>query len=253
MSDNQIFDAIVIGSGMSGGWAAKELCEKGLKTLVIERGRKIDHPNYPTASLAPWQFKHRGIQTSQDQIDYPIQSIVYAFDESTRHYWVKDLEHPYRSTANDSDFTWIRGYHEGGRSLMWGRQCYRWSEADFEANLKDGHGVDWPIRYRDLAPWYSYVEKFAGISGQKEGFDQIPDGEFLPPFELNCLEEHVKKEFAKTYPNRPMTVARVANLTVPHNGRGACQRRNLCNRGCPYGAYFSSQSATLPAAAKLVI
>ena len=250
MQLERTYDAIVIGSGITGGWAAKELCEKGLKTLVIERGRKITHPDYPTANTPPWEFEHRGIRTTAEQDAYRIQSTVYAFNEGTRHYWVKDSEHPYQSTADGPEYKWIRGYHEGGRSIMWGRQCYRWSDLDFEANEKDGHGVDWPIRYKDIAPWYSYVEKFAGISGKKEGLAQLPDGEFLPPFELNCVEKHVKQGIEKAFPDRRMTIGRVANLTVSHNGRGQCQRRNLCYRGCPYGAYFSSQSATLPAAHK---
>ena len=250
MQDNRTFDAIVVGSGITGGWAAKELCEKGLKTLVLERGKNVKHLDYPTANVAPWEFAHRGTRTKTDREEYRIQSTVYAFNEGTRQYWVKDTEHPYSSTADGPEYRWIRGYHTGGRSIMWGRQCYRWSDLDFAANGKDGYGVDWPIRYRDIAPWYSYVEKFAGISGRKEGLPQLPDGEFLPPFEFNCVEEHVKKGIEAAYPDRRMTIGRVANLTVPHNGRGQCQRRNLCYRGCPYGAYFSSQSATLPAAEK---
>ncbi len=244
------FDAIVVGSGITGGWAAKELCERGLKTLVIERGRKINHPDYPTATTSPWEFAHRGVRTAEDIKEYRIQSTVYAFNEGTRQYWVKDTDHPYASTADGPEYKWIRGYHEGGRSIMWGRQCYRWSDLDFEANMKDGYGVDWPIRYKDIAPWYSYVERYVGISGQKEGLPQLPDGEFLPPFEMNCVERHVKDGIEMAYPDRHMTIGRVANLTVPHNGRGQCQRRNLCYRGCPYGAYFSSQSVTLPAAQK---
>ena len=244
------YDAIVVGSGISGGWAAKELCEKGLKTLVIERGRKITHPDYPTANTPPWEFEHRGTRNAGEQAEHRIQSSVYAFNEGTKQYWVKDTEHPYTSTADGPEYKWIRGYHEGGRSIMWGRQCYRWSDLDFEANAKDGHGVDWPIRYKDIAPWYSYVERFAGISGKSEGLPQLPDGEFLPPFELNCVEKHVKKGLEAAFPDRRLTIGRVANLTVAHNGRGQCQRRNLCYRGCPYGAYFSSQSSTLPAAAK---
>ncbi len=245
------YDAIVVGSGISGGWAAKELCEKGLKTLVLEKGRSLPHVGgYTTANTPPWELEHRGKKTRSDREDYPIQSTVYAFNEGTRHYWVKDKEHPYESSAEGPEYRWIRGYHQGGRSIMWGRQCYRWSDLDFEANARDGYGVDWPIRYRDIAPWYSYVESFAGISGKKEGLAQLPDGEFLPPFELNCVEQYVKEGIEAAYPDRRMTIGRVANLTVPHNGRGQCQRRNLCYRGCPYGAYFSSQSSTLPAAEK---
>ncbi|NND32887.1 MAG: GMC family oxidoreductase [Saprospiraceae bacterium] len=250
MAKNNEFDAIVVGSGITGGWAAKELCEKGLKTLVLEKGRKINHGDYPTAMQAPWEFDHHGKKTAKDVEEYPVQSTVYAFNEGTRHYWVKDVEHPYTSTADGPSYKWIRGYHEGGRSIMWGRQCYRWSDLDFEANARDGHGVDWPIRYNEIEPWYTYVEKFVGISGRKEGITHLPDGEFLPPFEFNCVEEHFKSQLEKVYSDRKMTIGRVANLTVPHNGRGQCQRRNLCYRGCPYGAYFSSQSATLPAATK---
>lgn len=248
-SDNE-FDAIVVGSGITGGWAAKELCEKGLKTLVLERGKSIPHPDYPTATLAPWEFEHRGRTTRDDRNNHPVQSTVYAFNEGTRHLWVNDNDHPYSSTADGPEYRWIRGYHTGGRSLMWGRQCYRWSDLDFEANARDGIGIDWPIRYADLAPWYSYVEKFVGISGRQEGLAHLPDGEFLPPFDFNCIEQHFKTAIEKQYSDRIMTIGRVANLTVPHNGRGQCQRRNLCYRGCPYGAYFSSQSVTLPAAAK---
>lgn len=245
------FEAIVIGSGISGGWAAKELCEKGLKTLVIERGRKLDHVGgYTTAATPPWEFEHHGKITTKDREEFPIQSTVYAFNEGTRHLWVKDTEYPYTSSAEGPEYRWIRGYHEGGRSIMWGRQCYRWSDLDFEANAKDGIEIDWPIRYRDIAPWYSYVEKFVGISGQAEGIPHLPDGEFLPPYEMNCVETHVKQAIESKFAGRKMTIGRVANLTVPHNGRGQCQRRNLCYRGCPYGAYFSSQSSTLPAAQK---
>ncbi len=251
MNEELAFDAIVIGSGISGGWAAKELCEKGLTTLVVERGKSLPHVGgYITAATPPWEFDHRGKITNKDRSDYPVQSTVYAFNGGTRHLWVKDTEHPYSSESNGPEYRWIRGYHTGGRSIMWGRQCYRWSDLDFEANAKDGHGIDWPIRYRDIAPWYSYVEKHVGISGKAEGLPHLPDGEFLPPFDMNCVEEHVKKGIEANFPGRKMTIGRVANLTVPHNGRGQCQRRNLCYRGCPYGAYFSSQSSTLPAAEK---
>ncbi|MCB0688002.1 MAG: GMC family oxidoreductase, partial [Saprospiraceae bacterium] len=229
----------------------KELCEKGLRTLVIERGKKLDHVGgYTTASMAPWEFEHRGKITEEDRKDFPVQSNVYAFNEGTRHLWVKDTEYPYQSVADGPEYRWIRGYQEGGRSIMWGRQCYRWSDLDFTANARDGIEIDWPIRYRDIAPWYSYVEKFVGISGQAEGIPHLPDGEFLPPYEMNCVETHVKQAIESKYPDRKMTIGRVANLTIPHNGRGQCQRRNLCYRGCPYGAYFSSQSSTLPAAQK---
>lgn len=246
---SQTFDAIVVGSGISGGWAAKELCEKGLKTLVLERGRNVEHiKDYPTATKHPWEFEHRGEQTQADKDASPIQTQCYAFEESTKHFFVNDIENPYNQVK---PFQWIRGYHVGGRSLMWGRQCYRWSDLDFEANAKDGHGVDWPIRYKDLAPWYSYVERFAGISGSREGLPQLPDSEFLPPMEMNCLEKHMAQKIRENYDDRQMIIGRVAHVTSPEamHGRGPCQFRNLCGRGCPFGAYFSSNSATLPAAA----
>lgn len=248
MQDQNTYDAIVVGSGITGGFAAKELCEKGLKTLVLERGRQVEHvKDYPTTSTPTWDFKLRGRVSAEDEANYPVQSKVYAFNEATRHFWVNDLEHPY-TTPEDQPFSWIRGYHVGGRSIMWGRQCYRWSDLDFEANARDGHGVDWPIRYKDIAPWYSYVEKFVGISGQAEGLAHLPDGEFLPPMELNCVETRAKQGIEAKWPQRRLTIGRVANLTRAHNGRTSCQYRDLCFRGCPYGAYFSSQSATLPAA-----
>ena len=248
MVQSNEFDAIVVGSGISGGWAAKELCEKGLKTLVLERGRKLDHVlDYTTTNTPPWEFEHRGKNTQEDEKMYPVQSKIYAFNEGTRHLWIKENENPYTVPEGQS-YSWIRGDHVGGRSLMWGRQVYRLSDLDFEANAKDGVGVDWPIRYKDIAPWYDYVERFIGVSGQKEGIAQIPDGQFLPPMEMNCVEKHVKKSIEATWSDRKMTIGRVANLTDNHNGRVQCQRRNLCYRGCPYGAYFSSQSSTLPAA-----
>ncbi|MCZ6901103.1 MAG: GMC family oxidoreductase [Bacteroidetes bacterium] len=242
------FDAIVIGSGISGGWAAKELTEKGLKTLILERGRSLEHiKDYPTTNSAPWEFKYRGEVLPEIKKDYPVQSTNYSFNDATKHFFVKDTENPYVNPEN-KEFRWIRGYHTGGRSLMWARQCYRWSDLDFEANAKEGIEIDWPIRYKDIAPWYDYVEKFAGISGQAEGLPQLPDGQFLPPMEMNCVEKYVKEKIQETWPDRTMTIGRVAHLTVPHNGRGKCMYRNLCYRGCPFGAYFSSQSATLPAA-----
>lgn len=242
-ADSATFDAIVIGSGISGGWAAKELCEAGLKTLLLERGRDVKHiRDYPTATMHPWEFRF-GLQNSEeDKAESPIQSAV--FDESTKHFFVKDREHPY---VQESPFHWIRGYHVGGRSLMWGRQCYRLSDLDFNANLEQGIGVDWPIRYKDIAPWYDYVERFVGISGAKEGLDHLPDGEFIPPMEMNVVEEHFKKEVKSKF-NRCVTIGRTANLTKGWNGRGPCQFRNLCKRGCPFGGYFSSNSATLPVA-----
>ena len=239
------YDAIVIGSGISGGWAAKELCEKGLRTLVLERGRDVKHVvDYPTTMMRPWDFKHRLVNTSEDAIEDPIQSNAY--DEGCKHFFVRDKEHPY---VQEKPFMWIRGYQVGGRSLTWGRQCYRLSDLDFEANAKEGVGVDWPIRYKDIAPWYDYVETFAGISGQNEGLSQLPDGKFLPPFDLNCLETHFKDQVREHFNGRCVTIGRVANITRGWNGRTPCQARNLCNRGCPYGGYFSSNAATLPVAA----
>jgi len=249
MNNSHTYDAIVVGSGITGGWAAKELTERGLKTLVLERGRQLEHiKDYTTTNTPPWAFEARGQVPSEIKKDYPIQSGVYAFNEGTRHLWVKDTEHPY-TTPEGQPFHWIRGYHVGGRSIMWGRQCSRWSDLDFEANARDGHGIDWPIRYKDIEPWYDYVEKFIGVSGQAEGLPQLPDGQYMPPMEMNCVEKHVKKAVERKWNDRTITIGRVANLTQPHNGRSACQHRNLCYRGCPFSAYFSSQSGTLPAAA----
>lgn len=249
MQDNNTFDAIVVGSGITGGWAAKEFCEKGFKTLVIERGRKLEHvKDYPTANTPIWDLPHRNQPTAEDRENHPIQSTVYAFNEGTKHLWINDKDHPY-TTPPDQPFNWLRGNHVGGRSLMWGRQTYRWSDLDFEANAKEGIAVDWPIRYKDIAPWYSYVEKFVGISGQAENLAQLPDSEFLPPMDMFCVEKRLKESIESKWAKRRMTIGRVANLTKAHNGRSACQHRNLCYRGCPYGAYFSAQSSTLPAAA----
>jgi choline dehydrogenase-like flavoprotein len=242
------FDAIVIGSGISGGWAAKELCEKGLKTLVLERGRKLDHiTDYVTANTNPWEFPHHNRLSTENAADYPIQSKCYAFNEGTQHLFVRDADHPYEQKK---PFDWIRGYHVGGKSLMWARQCYRWSPMDFESNLRDGHGVDWPIRYDDIAPWYSYVERFAGINGNRDGLPQMPDGEFLPPIEMTVVEKHLKSVIESKFPGRNLVHGRSANLTKSINGRTPCQFRHLCHRGCPFGAYFSSNGVTLPAAAK---
>ena len=243
------YDAIVVGSGISGGWAAKELCEKGLRTLVLERGRPLEHiSGYTTAMTDPWEFPHHNRPTYDDiKKDYPIQSICYAFNEGTKHLWAKDSEHPYTQVK---PFEWIKGYHVGGKSLMWARQTYRWSDFDFESNLKDGHGTDWPIRYEDIAPWYSYVEKFAGINGNRDGLRQIPDGEFLPPVEMTIAEKHLRDAIQKNFPGRTLVHGRSANLTQSINGRTPCQYRHLCHRGCPFGAYFSSNGVTLPAAAK---
>ncbi|PST84417.1 GMC family oxidoreductase [Pedobacter yulinensis] len=241
------YDAIVVGSGISGGWAAKELTEKGLKVLLLERGRNIEHiKDYDTAMKKPWEFQHRGWLTQEQVASHPVQKRDYPYSEFNEKFWVNDLECPYTEVKR---FDWYRGFHVGGKSLMWGRQSYRLSDLNFEDNAKDGHGADWPIRYKDIAPWYDYVEKFAGISGQAENFPHFPDGQFLPPMELNCVEKSVKKRVEEHYKKqRIITIGRVANLTKPHNGRGNCQYRNLCSRGCPFGAYFSTQSSTLPAA-----
>lgn len=247
------FDAIVIGSGMSGGWSAKELCERGLKTLVLERGRNVKHNvDYPTTNMNPWEFKHRGEIPKEIQRENPVVSKCYAFREDAMHFFVKDNDHPY---TQEKPFDWIRGYQVGGKSLLWARQTQRWSNFDFEGPARDGFAVDWPIRYQDIAPWYSYVEKFAGISGSKDGLDILPDGEFLPPIELTCVEKHFKDQVAKHYKNRHVIVARCAHLTEPQQihldqGRGQCQHRVICQRGCPFGGYFSSVSSTIPWAAK---
>jgi choline dehydrogenase-like flavoprotein len=239
------YDAIVVGSGISGGWAAKELCEKGFKTLVLERGRMVRHvEDYPTMNSEHWDFDHRGKLTEEDQNNYHIQLRSGFINESNKHFYNNDLDSPYTETKR---FDWIRGNQVGGRSLLWGKQCYRWSDLDFEANAKDGIAVDWPIRYKDLENWYTYVEKYVGISGEKLGLSHLPDGHFLKPMEMNCLEKHVKDSLHKNH-SRHMTVGRVAHLTEPINGRGQCQYRNRCSRGCPFGAYFSSNAVTLPAA-----
>lgn len=247
MADNNTFDAIVVGSGISGGWAAMELCKAGLKTIVLERGRQVEHiKDYPTTNLAPWELLHRNWKTNKIKEDQHIQVRGFC-NEANSHFFVNDKDHPY---VQKKPYDWIRGYHVGGRSLMWGRQCYRWSDLDFEANAKDGHGIDWPIRYKDIAPWYSYVEKFAGISGSIENLPQLPDGDFLPPMEMNALETHVSESIKQKFTDgRRMIIGRVANLTRGWNGRGPCQYRNMCDRGCPFGGYFSSNSATLPVAA----
>jgi len=248
-----MFDAIVVGSGMSGGWAAKELAEKGLKTLVIERGKHIEHGADYKDGLSPWELDNFGMVPEEEaDADYWIQKKCYAFSTANQDFWVKDSEHPYSFPAN-KPFMWIRGYHLGGRSLMWARQSYRLSPMDFEANGKDGHGSDWPIRYEDMAPWYDHVEKFAGISGSKEGLPQLPDGQFLPPMELTGAEKDFKQKLEAQFPGRKLIIGRCAHLTEaqPHHeelGRISCQYRSLCERGCSFGSYFSSLSATLPAA-----
>lgn len=236
-----MFDAIVVGSGISGGWAAKELTEGGLKTLVLERGRNVEHlKDYTTAAKNPWDFEHGPHLSKQELKERPIQSSHC--DATNKHFYVKDIEHPY---IQEKPFKWIRGYQVGGRSLTWGRQSYRLSEMDFEANKKDGHGVDWPIRYADLEQWYDYVEEYVGISGSQEALPQLPDGKFLPPIPMNAVEEHLKNSIGKHYQDRMLINGRVANLTEKKKGRGPCMYRNLCSRGCPFGGYFSSNSATL--------
>lgn len=249
MADNQ-YDAIVVGSGISGGWAAKELTEKGLKVLLLERGRDIKHiEGYVNATKESWEFPHRGLKPTQEMVnDYPVLKRDYPLNETVLDYWVKDKESPYTETK---PFSWFRGYHVGGRSLMWGRQSYRFNKWDFEANLKDGIGTDWPIRYEDIAPWYSYAEKFAGIQGSKEGLEVLPDGDFMPAMEMNCVEKDVAAKIKAHFKgSRHMFIGRSANLTEPHHDRTNCQYRNRCWRGCPFGGYFSTQSATLPAAMK---
>ena len=247
--NNHNFDVIVIGSGMSGGWAAKEFTEKGLKTLVLERGRDVKHlKDYPTTNLMPWQFEHRGEIPYAIQKENPVVSRCYVFKEDAEHFVVKDTEHPY---VQEKPFDWIRGYQVGGKSLLWARQTQRWSDYDYEGPARDGFAVDWPIRYKDIAPWYSYVEKFAGISGNKDGLDVLPDGEFLPPLELSCVENYFKDFVSKNYPGRHVIYARCAHLTEPKQihldqGRAQCQKRILCQRGCPFGGYFSSNSSTIP-------
>ncbi|WP_324678301.1 GMC family oxidoreductase [Hymenobacter sp. GOD-10R] len=244
--EQNTYDAIVIGSGISGGMAAKELTEKGLKTLMLERGRNIEHiKGYVNANKAPWEFPHRGGKTQQMIEDYPVLKRDYTLNESNLDYWVNEKESPYTEVK---PFDWFRGYHVGGRSLMWGRQSYRWSDYDFEANAKDGIAVDWPIRYKDLAPWYSHAEKFAGISGNRDGLPQLPDGDFMPPMEMNVVEKDVAARIKAKFKNRHMVIGRTANITQPHHNRVNCQYRNKCWLGCPFGAYFSTQSATLPAA-----
>ncbi len=241
------FDAIVVGSGISGGWAAKELTEAGLKTLVLERGRNVEHiKDYTTATLDPWQLPHGNRATVKDREEYYVQSNLYLFGQDSKHFLVKDVDHPYNAVK---DFRWYRGYQVGGRSLLWSRHCFRWSDLDFEANAKEGVGIDWPIRYKEIEPWYDHVEQFIGVSGENAGLPQLPDGKLLPPFEMNCVEMHLRDRIAARFPDRRLISSRAAVLSQPHNGRGQCQARNLCHRGCPYGAYFSSNSVTLPAAA----
>lgn len=252
-SGDHTFDAIVIGSGISGGWAAKELCEHGLKTLVLERGRNVVHlKDYPTATKNPWDFPHRTYEPLSVTKENPVVERCYAFSEASEHFFVKDKQHPY---IQEKPFDWIRGYQVGGKSLLWARQTQRWSKYDFEGPARDGFAVDWPIRYDDIAPWYSYVEKFAGISGNHDGLDTLPDGEFLPPWEMNAVEKVMSERIMSNYKDRNVIIGRCAHLTKPQpihlqQGRGQCQARSLCERGCPFGGYFSSNSSTIPWALK---
>lgn len=247
------FDAIVIGSGISGGWAAKELTDKGLKVIMLERGRDVKHvKDYPTTNMYPWEFKHRGVMPMDVQLANPIVNRCYNFYEGAAHFFVKDAEHPYVQTK---PFDWIRGYQVGGKSLLWARQTQRWSNFDFEGPARDGFAVDWPIRYEDIAPWYSHVEKFAGISGNKDGLAELPDGEFLPAYPLNAVEEYFSKHLKDHYKGRHVISARCAHLSKPNQihldqGRTQCQSRTICERGCPFGGYFSSNASTIPWALK---
>jgi choline dehydrogenase-like flavoprotein len=246
------YDAIVVGSGISGGWAAKELCEAGLKTLVLERGRDVKHIiDYPTATLAPWEFPHRGEMPEKFMKENPLITKAAGFDESTQHFFIKDSDHPY---VQERPFDWIRGYQVGGKSLIWGRACPRWSPYEFTAPARYGYGIEWPIGYEDVAPWYSHVEQFAGICGNKDGLESMPDGDYLPPFEFNCVEKDLQKKISSKYKDRFMIQGRWAQLTEARDihvkqGRTRCQARDLCMRGCPFGGYFSSNSSTLPWAA----
>jgi choline dehydrogenase-like flavoprotein len=252
-SSEHTFDAIVIGSGISGGWAAKELCEQGLKTLVLERGRNVEHnKDYPTANMAPWDFKYRGRMTEDFMKQNPLTSKAAGYGADTAHFFVQDKDHPY---VQEKPFDWIRGYQVGGKSLTWGRATQRWSEFEFTAPEKFGYGIGWPIGYEDVAPWYSHVEKFIGICGNRDNLPAMPDGEFLPPFEMNCVLQEIKEKLKDNYTDRHLVHARWAHLTEPREihleqGRGKCQARNMCMRGCPFGGYFSSVSSTLPWAKK---
>lgn len=247
--EQESYDAIVVGTGISGGWAAKELCEQGLKTLVLERGRMVKHiEDYETANKDPWDFPNAGAPTKEILEKQPKQSRTgYTTNQASHMWFVNDLEHPYNETKR---FDWMRGYHLGGRSLQWGRHSYRWSDLDFMANQKEGIAIDWPVRYKDIAPWYDKVESYIGVSGENLGLSQLPDGQFLPMMDLNCLEQHFREKVAENFDGRVVTAGRVAHITgtKEFDGRSKCQFRNRCIRGCPFGAYFSSLSSTLPAA-----
>lgn len=246
MPDKNTFDAIVIGSGITGGWAAKELCEKGLKVLMLERGRNVEHiKDYPTSTTPTWEFAHRDSLTQEDKKKFFIQTRHYSIREDNKHFYINDGENPYIETKK---YDWVRADVVGGRSLLWARACYRMSDLDFEANLRDGHGVDWPVRYKEMAPWYDYVESFIGVSGNNDGIPHLPDGKFQPPFEMNAVEKFFKKQVESKWNDRHVIIGRTANLTEPVKGRGQCQSRNQCQRGCPFGAYFSTNASTMPAA-----
>ncbi len=244
---NEVYDAIVVGSGISGGWAAKELTEKGLRVLLLERGPNVEHiKDYKSATVPPWEVPHRGRRTQELLAKHPTLQRDYVLNELNLDWWAHESDSPY---VEEKPFNWFRGYQVGGRSLLWGRQSYRWSEMDFDANAKDGIAVDWPIRYKDIAPWYSYVEKFIGVSGSKEGLDVLPDGEFQPPMPMNCVEEAGTAKIKDHYKGaRNWIIGRPANITQPLPGRPGCQYRNKCSLGCPFGGYFSTQASTLPAA-----
>ncbi|MEB2776924.1 GMC family oxidoreductase [Algoriphagus sp. D3-2-R+10] len=244
---NEAYDAIVVGSGISGGWAAKELTEKGLKVLLLERGPNVEHvKDYKTATLPPWEVPHRGRRTQEQLENHPNLRRDYVLNELNLDWWAHEDDSPY---VEEKPFTWFRGYQVGGRSLLWGRQSYRWSDLDFEANAKEGVAVDWPIRYKEIAPWYSYVEKFIGVSGSKDGLDVLPDGEFMPPMPMNCVESDAAAKIKEHYKDaRTWTIGRPANITEPLPGRPGCQYRSKCSLGCPFGGYFSTQASTLPAA-----
>lgn len=246
---NENYDAIVVGTGISGGWAAKELCENGLKTLVLERGRMVTHiKDYPTANLDPWDLPNNGDLSPEQKARQEKQARTgYTVRAESNHWFVDDVTHPYNETKR---FDWMRGYHVGGRSIMWGRHSYRWSDLDFEANAKEGVAVDWPVRYKDISPWYDKVEEYIGVSGENLGLDQLPDGKFEPMMQLNCVEQHFREQVAEQFDGRVVTAGRVAHITSDkkYDGRSKCQFRNRCIRGCPFGGYFSSVSSTLPAA-----
>ena len=245
---SQNYDAIVVGSGISGGWAAKELTEKGLRVLLLERGKNVEHiKDYVNATKGPWEYPHRGGRTKAMEEAYPVLKRDYPLNEKNLDWWASDRDAPYTEVKR---FDWYRGYQVGGRSLMWGRQSYRHSDFDFEANAREGVAIDWPIRYADIAPWYDHVERHSGIAGSRDGLPQLPDGEFLPPIALNCAEELIAGRLKGHFGGRRRIIhARTANLTQALPGRAPCQYRNACWLGCPYGAYFSTQSSTLPAAA----